>query len=65
MFFVESICDDPDVIATNILVTDKSIYAFKLNYECTFDLELLAVMANNLYKCLFHKGCEGVQPRLP
>lgn len=36
-----------------------------LNYEHTFDLELSDVGVNHLYKCLFHEGCEGVQPGLP
>lgn len=34
VFFVESICDDPDVIATNILVND-AFMPFKPNYKHT------------------------------
>lgn len=48
VFFVESVCDDPDVIATNILVIDSrffqdSITFFFVTCSCWMCNEMLKV----------------------
>lgn len=54
---MESLCDDPDVIATNILVKDFFIYLRRNSNNNNF--------LDHFFLIIFFKGGEGVQPGLP